>query len=232
MIYVTSDIHGRFDCLTELLKRAEFSDSDWLYIIGDVIDRNCKGGVDILKWLLCHPNVQLLMGNHEAFMLANSWVFDEITDASIEVFNMKKLSMFNNWRANGGDVTVEALRRETTPEERADMLDYLRECPLYETVSVGDRDFLLVHAGLGNYRADKKISEYTSDELLWTRTSLNTHYSKDFTTVIGHTPVHFYGSQYKGKILKTDTWINIDTGAATDLFPCLLRLDDMQEFYI
>ena len=52
MIYVTSDLHGHFDCLKTLLEYVRFTDDDWLYIIGDVIDRNQNGGVDILKWLL------------------------------------------------------------------------------------------------------------------------------------------------------------------------------------
>lgn len=40
------------------LKKANFSDDDFLYIIGDVIDRNGDGGVDILLWLLEQPNAQ------------------------------------------------------------------------------------------------------------------------------------------------------------------------------
>jgi hypothetical protein len=33
-------------------------------------------------------------------------------------------------------------------------------------------------------------------------------------------------------MLQTDTWINIDTGAGSGMAPMLLRLDDMQEFYL
>ena len=107
----------------------------------------------------------------------------------------------------------------------------MKDCPLYDSVSVEGRDFLLVHGGLGNYRPGKKIGEYTESELLWERPILTPRYSDDFTTLIGHTPTHFYGSEYRGRILTTDTWINIDTGAACGMTPCLLRLDDMREFY-
>ena len=44
-------------------------DDDFLYILGDVIDRNGDGGVAMLRWIIARPNVQLLMGNHEAMML-------------------------------------------------------------------------------------------------------------------------------------------------------------------
>ena len=230
MIYVTSDLHGRFDCLKRLLDAAKFSDSDWLYIIGDVIDRNGDGGVSILKWMLVQPNVELLLGNPEGFLLANEWLFDEITEDSLDALHPRNLSSLSTWKRNGATPTIEALRQED-PETRADLLDYVKDCPLYDSVSVEGRDFLLVHGGLGNYRPDKKIGEYTESELLWERPILTTRYSDDFTTLIGHTPTHFYGSEYRGRILTTDTWINIDTGAACGMTPCLLRLDDMREFY-
>ena len=49
--------------------------------------------------------------------------------------------------------------------------------------------------------------------------------------IFGHTPTFYYGEEYKGKAIVTDTWIDIDTGAAAGLSPMLLRLDDMKEFY-
>ena len=64
------------------------------------------------------------------------------------------------------------------------------------------------------------------------RPYLTTRYSSEFTTILGHTPTCFYGDQYKGKILKTSTWINVDTGAAVGLTPSLLRLDDLKKFYL
>lgn len=63
MIYVISDLHGyplpRF---LQLLKKANFSEDDFLFILGDVIDRNGDGGVAMLRWLLWQPNVELLLG--------------------------------------------------------------------------------------------------------------------------------------------------------------------------
>ena len=34
-----------------------------------------------------------------------------------------------------------------------------------------------------------------------------------------------------GKIVRTDSWIDIDVGAGAGQHPALLRLDDMKEFY-
>ena len=61
MTYVISDLHGYpIEKLKMLLEKAEFGEDDFLYILGDVVDRNGDGGVGILIWLLEQVNVQLL----------------------------------------------------------------------------------------------------------------------------------------------------------------------------
>ena len=71
MTYVISDLHGYpIEKLKMLFEKANFGEDDFLYILGDVIDRNGDGGVEILQWLLSRPNVQLVLGNHEAMLLA------------------------------------------------------------------------------------------------------------------------------------------------------------------
>ena len=158
MIYVTSDIHGRMECLKKLLEYVSFYDDEdnWLYILGDVIDRNNNGGVDILKWLLFQPNVQLILGNHEQMLLSNRWVFQEINEESIDDLDNKKIDLLSLWESNGGGCTMKALSQET-PETRRDILEYLDDCPLYDSVCVNDKNFVLVHSGLGNYSPNKRI---------------------------------------------------------------------------
>lgn len=235
MIYVTSDLHGlELEKLKALLKKAGFADNDWLFVLGDVIDRQNDGGVEILKWLLEQPNAQLILGNHEAMLISCDFIFEEITDESINMFNTRKMQLLSNYMLNGGDVTLTALRmlKNKTPEAVDDILEYLKEAPLYETVTAGGKDFLLVHSGLDNFSPDKKLSDYTADEFIWAWPELTTRYFDDVITVFGHTPTMNYCEEYKGKILKTDTWIDIDVGVPYGNSPALLRLDDMKEVYL
>ena len=115
-------------------------------------------------------------------------------------------------------------------ETQQALLEYLRECPLYEAITVGDKDYFLVHSGFENFREDRKISDYSADELLWARPKIDTVYYEDVHTILGHTPAKFYGIGFDGHILKTRTWTNIDCGAGHGTEPVLLRLEDFKEF--
>lgn len=233
MIYVTSDLHGYpLDCFQALLRRAGFGDRDFLFVLGDVIDRNGDGGVEMLRWMMVQPNVQLILGNHEAMLLACDFLFDEITEDSLARLTTDQMAALADWMANGATPTLETLRalNKKDREAVADILDYLRDAPLYDTVSLENGDFLLTHSGLDNFAPERGLDDYAPDELLWCRPDPEQRYFGQVTTVLGHTPTDAYG--VPGRAFHTPTWIDIDTGAAQGRAPMLLRLDDLKEFYI
>lgn len=63
MTYVMSDIHGCFREYCEMLEKLAFSDSDTLYIVGDVVDRGPQVA-ELLEDIMARDNVRLLAGNH------------------------------------------------------------------------------------------------------------------------------------------------------------------------
>lgn len=233
MIYAVSDLHGyppeRF---LELLGRASFSPEDFLFVLGDVIDRNGDGGIAVLRWMMKQPNVRLIKGNHEAMLLSCAFLFTEITDESAGRITDEKIGLVSNYMYNGGDVTLKELSRLRSeyPDEVTDILSYIRFSPLYDGVTAGGRDFILVHGGLGNFSPDRKLKDYSADELLWTTPAPGDEYYDGVITVLGHTPTGLFGPEHSGRIYKTRTWIDIDAGAASGNEPVLLRLDDMAEF--
>lgn len=179
------------------------------------------------------PNGQLILGNHEALMLACAFVFEEVTNESLDRLSAEQLMLVESWIENGGSSTLSGLRRllKKDPELVMGIIDYLQDCPLYELVQANGREFILVHAGLGNFSSNRSLDEYELEELTMVRPSLDDHYFADATVVFGHTPTGYYGKEHEGKALHTPTWICIDTGAAMGKTPMLLRLDDMKEFY-
>lgn len=235
MIYVISDLHGwPLEKFKALLERSGFGDEDFLFVLGDVIDRGDES-IDLLRWMAVQPNVQLIMGNHESMMLACTFLFtgEKVNkDGELDLTEDDVLMLYN-WIGNGGKATLEdfvdLIRK--SPEEAQGVLDYIREAPLYEELTVNGRKFILVHAGLDNFSPDRPLSDYAPDELIWTRPELDTAYFEDATVIFGHTPTLFYGEQYRGKPVYGKGWVCIDAGAAGGIRPVLLRLDDMKEFY-
>lgn len=234
MIYVTSDLHGCHPGdFQRFLTKADFGDDDFLFILGDVIDRG-EYGAELLLWLTEQPNMQLILGNHEALLLACSFLFEEVTEESLEALNCEQLRLMEGWLKNGASPTIAGFRKllRRDPELVAGILDYLQDAPLYETLTVNERNYILVHAGLDNFHPARPLNKYTPDELTWVRPNLDTRYFENSTVILGHTPTEYYGMDYRGRALHTDTWIDIDTGATMGHNPMLLRLDDMMEFYM
>lgn len=232
--YAVSDLHGYpVEKFKSMLNKIGFTDEDTLYVIGDVIDRNGDGGVGLLRYFMTRPNIVLILGNHEEMLLACDFLFNESMDDAVRFSNIDNVMAYFNYLSNGGRVTLESLRElaKNGPGAVGDMLDYLRDAPHIGALTVGSQDFLLVHSGLGKYDPCKKISEYTPEDLLWTRPEFHTEYFDDIITIFGHTPTLYYGDEYRGKVLKTRTWIDIDVGAGKGFPPALLRLDDLEVFY-
>ena len=233
MIFVSSDLHGcSIAEFQELLNQAGFTKEDFLFILGDVIDRG-QHGAELLLWLTEQPNMQLLLGNHEALLLACDFLFDEVTDESLDRLSAVQLNLFDSWLHNGGVPTLYGLKRimRQDPELIHGILDYLRDAPLYESLEVQGKHFVLVHAGLDHFSCDRLLDDYEPDELLCMRPTLDTTYFEDSLVIFGHTPTRYLDERFDGKAIKTSTWICIDTGAAEGKFPMLLRLDDLTEFY-
>lgn len=232
MIYVTSDLHGYAPTdFQNLLNRAGFGDDDFLFVLGDVIDRG-DWGAELLLRLTQQPNIQLILGNHEALMLACSFLFDEVTEENLDNLTVKEINLVQNWINNGGGPTLKGLQRllKIDPESVYGILDYLRDAPLYEKLEVNGQTFVLVHSGLENFRPGRHLNDYSPEELLLSRPSLNTGYYSDAHVIFGHTPTKLYGEEYAGHAVHTNSWSCIDVGVVLGYAPMVLRLDDMKEF--
>lgn len=222
---MTSDLHGyapeRFQ---RLLDTAGFGDGDECYVLGDVIDRGADGAA-LLRWIVQHPRMHLIRGNHEAMMLACRFALDK----SLTEFTDEQIIALRRWLDNGGNPTLDGL--DCLPfEEATALLDAVAQTPLYAQVEVGGRRYLLTHSGLGNYAPDKPIEAYTERELLWHRPSLDEVYDGDAVVVFGHTPTMLLHVDWLGCVLRTRTWMDVDTGAAMGMEPTLLCLDTMEEY--
>lgn len=231
MYYVMSDIHGEYEKYRELLEKIGFSDEDTLFVLGDVVDRGPEP-VKVLLDMSMRSNVYPIMGNHEVMMLdVLEPLLAEITEDNWNTqISGDLLRKFSLWQINGGDVTVRQIRA-LPQDERMTLLEYVKEFSPYETVDVGDKTFLLVHAGLGGYRADKRMREYTVFELAFDRPTLDTtYYGDDVVVIAGHTPTRAFHDRWEP--FRSGNAVFIDCGATFGGRLACLCLDTMETFYV
>lgn len=214
MIYCMSDIHGEYDRFMKMLELIEFSETDTLYIIGDVIDRK-PGGIDILQKIMVSSNMVMLLGNHEQMCLD--------TLGSNNVIGRRSL-----WLKNGGSDTYRELMYMMTPAERHRILHYLSSLPDHLDIEVDGMKFHLVH-GFPSDEPDVRI---------WERPlSFAPPPFPDRTVIVGHTPTCYMNlvENVPFSIWHGNGIIDIDCGCGNETelrrLGCL-RLDDMEEFYV
>lgn len=218
MIYCMSDIHGEKDRFDKMLDLIHFSDSDTLYIIGDVIDRG-PSGIEIMKFIMECPNIVLIIGNHEDICLKTLGPQNEFGARDI-------------WRSNGGSHTYREMVYHMSPAERRKILRYIESSPIQREITVAGQKYHLVHGWPGS----------TEDDKIWGRPMDNTPsiLPADATAIIGHTPTCFLAGEGEEPFhiihRPEQHYIDIDCGAGHLNFPdrslACLRLDDMAEFYV
>ena len=183
-VYVCSDIHGQYTLYQKMLEEINFSDSDTLYILGDMIDRGPES-IELLKDVMQRRNVQCLLGNHE-LMMYEYYQHAKGEDAVWEYPN------------NGGRVTRKAFEKLTEDEQRT-ILDFVGDLPLQLEVTAGGTTFLLSHSSFLPDRGDAfwksvpyrdaKNVVWNSPWRFWEYIPLSDYALDGRQHVIGHVPV-------------------------------------------
>lgn len=236
MIYVMSDIHGRYDKYLKMLDHIHFSDEDTLYVLGDMIDRG-PDGLKVLLDAASRPNVVCLIGNHELnALLALPSIIRAMQRPDETYLTLDEEDMLNLWLINGGAVTIQTFM-QMSEEEQAQVCDSLNDLVTYAGVEVNGRRFILVHTGPENFSPSRSMTDYSLDEVTFSRPDANTRYFEDVTMVFGHTPTPLL-FESRGeipeeyKIFHGDTFIDIDCCATYGGRLACLCLDTMEEFYV
>lgn len=224
--YVMSDLHGEADMFHQMLQKINLTDSDDLYILGDVIDRG-PDGIALIHEIMATPNIHMLMGNHEYMMI-------QYLDPNATVVEILR------WGNNGNEPTLLAFDL-LEKQEKDEVLQYIQNLPTHVELDLNGKVFYLVHAFPG---------ENVHDEV-WVRPAIDTaNPMSGKVLIIGHTPVLnlLYSKESRveyeeqmisrgehPKIHHAEGFIDIDCGCSyrrpLKTLGCL-RLDDMQEFYV
>ena len=229
MLYLTSDIHGEYEMFLKMLELINFSDTDILYILGDVVDRGPEP-IKILQYIIDKKNIKMLMGNHEKMML-------DALILSKDEFGPTYASRL--WMRNGGFVTADKFL-SLPLEEQKKIYDYVKNLPLFYVL---DKN-ILIHAGIpigdevwepfvDEDDAIKCFNRIDKEFLLWDRDmhKYDDGYIEGYHLWCGHTPT--LKLQNNNGIFHKKGFSVIDGGACfpTGALNCIC-LDNMKEFKI
>ncbi len=257
--YVMSDIHGQYDAYIKMLEKIRFSDEDFLYVLGDAIDRG-PDGLEIIKDIMNRSNVELIIGNHE-LMLLNAVDYLKEKESNNSAGMKQTNSVYNPYElwthpCNGGDKTCRDFMG-LPYEEREAIEKYLRELRVIRRIKVGDRNYHLSHS----YSVDKpfgkevrlyKLSSLSAENVVWTSIIDNSvdadvpvklfAYQRDiyvfghiFTQRMNSVDENGKGLIYRNRNYRGYNIIDIDCGMAlnnkSSQLACIC-LDNQKEFYV
>lgn len=189
-VYAIGDVHGRSDCLREILSQIQMHESESpaadprIILLGDLIDRG-PDSAEIID-LLCHPPLcegfaqEVLLGNHEHFLLQF----------------LENPGIGRAWLPSGGLATLVAYDIDCLGALTDDRLTEMRDA-LAEKLPAAHRrfleqrptwleigDYLFVHAGI---RPGIPLEEQRLEDLLWIREPfLSAAKPSDRVVVHGH----------------------------------------------
>lgn len=226
-IYACSDLHGCMWAWNEIKNR--ITENDWLYFIGDAIDRG-PDGWQILKEALDMPNCTFILGNHEQMML----------DAYKNNFEGHE---FNVWYHNGNMPTCNAIWAED-PKEVKRIMDTIANLPAHIKICNESGDIIKIcHSGA--YSIDEERDWNWKEDLIWDRSHFyNTRWcdEENVYVVHGHTPIPYLVEEIRWlddtipeEIEPGSFWychghkIDIDCGTFFTKTACLLNLDTFDE---
>lgn len=228
MTYVVANLHGNYAKFKQLLKTISFRDTDIMYILGDIVDYG-EEGMELVGDLSIRYNVYPIVGEHDytaAKMLSG---FERMLKSG-ETPDKKFITKMTEWAADGGQVTLDSFRT-LDAEMREGIIDYLSDMTLYEEVTVGGKDYLLVHAGIAGFKKGIDLESLKPEAFFSESLDLTKKYFDDKTIIVGHNPTTEENGG-DGKIFYGNGSIAIDCGEARGGTVGCLRLEDMKEFYV
>lgn len=229
MTYAVANLFGRSDKFNELLEKINFTDKDYMYILGDIIDHG-EDPVGLITEISMRYNIYSVLGDHEIKALDLLTRFEELLksgEAPDKEFSSKMLE----WAANGGQTTLEAFK-DSDADTREGFIDYLDQLPAYEEAFVGNKEYYLINKGISNYEEGRAIDGYSANELVLENIDLKKKYFANKTLVCGYYTDHNATEEEKCKAHYGNESIILSFGADHDDKVACLRLEDGKEFYV
>lgn len=235
MKYIISDIHGCNEQYMALLEKIKFSSRDELYVLGDVADRGPEP-IKVFQDLLQRDNVTYILGNHDYMFL---YFFGkhglDLADKNLAECDSDVVAGFRMWLLDGGVTTAKQFIR-LGAKDRAAIMTFLEKAKAYAVIEERGKGhgfsglgqwmfrwkgensrpirYILMHAGMHNFRENKPLEEYDFLDFIDKRTDYSKRYYSDRNTfvVTGHTPTMCIHQDRRAEIYQGNGHIAVDCG--------------------
>ncbi|MEZ5083052.1 MAG: metallophosphoesterase [Bacteroidales bacterium] len=204
--WVIPDIHGCAKTLRTLIEDLiKPSKHDWLYFLGDYIDRgpSSKEVIDYLIFLQNEDyNLRLLMGNHEDYLVKS--YEEELQLKTVFGFKQKNKKK-KEWLFHGGKQTMESFKITDLKQFPVEYIEWMRNLEYYVELD----KFILVHAGF-NFSDGSPFLD--KESMLWIREfEVDSSKISNKRVIHGHVPVslEFINLSINNKNYK---FIDLDNG--------------------
>ncbi|MBR5437353.1 MAG: metallophosphoesterase [Clostridia bacterium] len=231
MTFVIGDIHGNKDKYLEMLDKLAPSETDAVFVLGDVIGIGDEG-IEILKDMMYRANIFPVLGEQEYMAKEIFPLISEAKDidSAKALLSGEKAELFEKWLTMKSEKTV-ADFLALDEENKESIIDYLSEFAPYEEVEAGGKSFILVHAGIDGFEEDKALDEYDEKAFVFAQTDYTRAYFPESYLITGHTPTALIDRQYTGKVYSKKRHLAIDCGAAYGGRLAAVCLDKLKVYY-
>ncbi len=232
MTYVVSDLHGHLEELRTLLSTIRFNaDRDVMYVLGDLVDIG-PDPMGLVCDLSMRLNVYPVAGecDFRAVKMLTGYEKMQAAMAKGEAPDAEFVAELTAWIKDGGEPTLSGYRA-LDKDMQEGVLDYLSDMPLYEEVTVGGKDYLLLHQGIYDFTADMELDWLEPEDLFSESVDPTVAYFEDKTVIVGHTPTSEAGGD-DNRIYHGVASIFVDCGLGRGGRLGCLCLENGEEFYV
>ena len=232
MIYVMSDLHGKYEKYKMMLEKLNLQPEDALFVLGDVIDKG-EDGIRILADMRYRSNIYPVLGEHEYLAKKLLPVFED-ADSKEECESLltdETKGLYDLWMMSGGEPTLEGFLN-LSGEDRESIIDYLGEFEPYEQVEAAGRSYVLVHAGINGFDPQKALDDYEEQDFISKPSDLSKVYFKNSFLVSGHIPTADLSKDGKARVISKNHQLRIDCGAYEGGKLAAVCLDTLKVYYV
>ncbi len=252
MFYAISGINGDYEAYRRALKKLKFQNlddikeedimneeavintlegEDVLYVLGNIVGAG-GGSMKIIQDMMNRDNVIAVVGENEYKITQSLKALDDHIRSTGDV---PPQAIMDRITSMLGDELSGVVKEfiELDDDDREDVIDYIDEISeeAFLEVMMAKKKFVLVHAGIKNFKQDKELDEYSTEDFVTEPADLDKIYYKNRTLVVGHVPTtEIEGGE--GKIVKKNNNVAIDCGCGKGGQLGIYCLNNGAEMYV